>query len=109
MIRYNFICALAIVGLLTQGCVPARKFEEVAEKQEVCAKELKSLKTLKTDLESENLELASFNEQLNAATKRLVKDTTLLGKSLRMKEKQYDKIDLLNQRIQDQLEILQKI
>ena len=108
MIRYNFICALAIVGLLTQGCVPARKFEEVAEKQEVCAKELKSLKTLKTDLESENLELASFNEQLNAATKRLVKDTTLLGKSLRMKEKQYDKIDLLNQRIQDQLEILQK-
>tara|TARA_B100001093_G_scaffold105527_3_gene97851 strand:- start:2589 stop:3581 length:993 start_codon:yes stop_codon:yes gene_type:complete len=108
MIRYNFICTLAIVGLLIQGCVPARKFEEVAEKQEVCAKELKSLKTLKTDLESENLELSSFNEQLNAATKRLIKDTTLLGKSLRMKEKQYDKIDLLNQRIQDQLEILQK-
>ncbi len=108
MIRYNFICTLAIFGLLIQGCVPARKFEEVAEKQEVCAKELKSLKTLKTDLESENLELSSFNEQLNAATKRLIKDTTLLGKSLRMKEKQYDKIDLLNQRIQDQLEILQK-
>jgi chemotaxis protein MotB len=108
MIRYNFICTLAIVGLIIQGCVPARKFEEVAEKQEVCAKELKTLKTLKTDLESENLELSSFNDQLNAATKRLVKDTTLLGKSLRMKEKQYDKIDLLNQRIQDQLEILQK-
>ena len=108
MIRYNFICTIAIVGLLTQGCVPARKFEEVAEKQEVCAKELKSLKTLKTDLESENLELSSFNKQLNAATKRLIKDTTILGKSLRMKEKQYDKIDLLNQRIQDQLEILQK-
>ena len=32
----------------------------------------------------------------------------MLGKSLRMKEKQYDKIDLLNKRIQDQLELLQK-
>jgi chemotaxis protein MotB len=32
----------------------------------------------------------------------------LLGKSLRMKERQYDKIDALNVRIQDQLEDLQK-
>ena len=32
----------------------------------------------------------------------------MLGKSLRMKEKQYDKIDLLNKRIQEQLEMLQK-
>ena len=32
----------------------------------------------------------------------------MLGKSLRMKEKQYDKIDLLNKRIQEQLELLQR-
>ena len=90
------------------GCVPARKFEEISEKQEVCAGELKTLKTLKTELQTENTELESENEQLKDLTNRLIKDTTILGKSLRMKEKQYDKIDLLNKRIQDQLEMLQK-
>ena len=90
------------------GCVPARKFEEISEKQEVCAGELKTLKTLKTELQTENTELESENEHLKDLTNRLIKDTTILGKSLRMKEKQYDKIDLLNKRIQDQLEMLQK-
>jgi chemotaxis protein MotB len=91
-----------------QGCVPARKFEEVAEKQEICAQELKNLKTLRTELETENTEFKSLSDQLLEETKRLKNDTTLLGKSFRMKEKQYDKIDQLNERIQDQLAILQK-
>ena len=101
-----------LIYLLTSSfffhrCVPARKFEEISKKQEVCAGELKTLKTLKTELQTENTELESENEQLKYLTNRLIKDTTILGKSLRMKEKQYDKIDLLNKRIQDQLEMLQ--
>ncbi len=108
MIKNKIIALFVLLTILIQGCVPARKFEEVATKQEICANELKTLKTLRTKLETENTELYSSNEQLNSAIKRLKKDTNLLGKSLRMKEKQYDKIDLLNQRIQDQLEILQK-
>ena len=44
------IPSLLIFSTLFQHCVPARKFEEVAEKQEICAKELKTLKTLKTNL-----------------------------------------------------------
>tara|TARA_B100001113_G_scaffold260810_1_gene215864 strand:+ start:69 stop:1055 length:987 start_codon:yes stop_codon:yes gene_type:complete len=99
---------LFISSFFFQGCVPARKFEEISEKQEVCAGELKTLKTLKTELQTENTELESINQQLKELTSRLIKDTTILGKSLRMKEKQYDKIDLLNKRIQDQLEMLQK-
>ena len=74
----------------------------------MCAAELKTLKTLKTELQTENIELQSENQQLNDLNKRLIDDSTILGKSLRIKEKQYDKIDLLNQRIQDQLEMLQK-
>jgi chemotaxis protein MotB len=108
MIRYNGVVFLALIALIIQSCVPARKFEEVAEKQEICATELKTLKTLRTELETENTELQSSNDQLNSSINRLRKDTTLFGKSLRMKEKQYDKIDVLNQRIQDQLAILQK-
>ena len=104
----QFIPYILIFSFIVQGCVPARKFEEVAEKQEICAKELKTLKTVKTELETENTELKSNNDQLYEANKKLTKDTTLLGKSMRMKEKQYDKIEVLNQRIQEQLEILQK-
>ena len=104
----NLLSILLITIVFFQSCVPARKFEEISEKQEVCSVELKTLKTLKTELQTENTELESQNEQLNRLTKRLIKDTTMLGKSLRMKEKQYDKIDLLNKRIQDQLELLQK-
>lgn len=104
----QFITYILIFSFILQGCVPARKFEEVAEKQEICAKELKTLKTVKTELETENTELKSNNDQLYEANKKLTKDTTLLGKSMRMKEKQYDKIEVLNQRIQEQLEILQK-
>ena len=104
----HFFPYILIFSFIIQGCVPARKFEEVAEKQEICAKELKTLKTVKTELETENTELKSNNDQLYEANKKLTKDTTLLGKSMRMKEKQYDKIEVLNQRIQEQLEILQK-
>ena len=104
----QFIPYILIFSFIVQGCVPARKFEEVAEKQEICAKELKTLKTVKTELETENIELKSNNDQLYEANKKLTKDTTLLGKSMRMKEKQYDKIEVLNQRIQEQLEIFQK-
>ena len=71
------IPSLLIFSTLFQNCVPARKFEEVAEKQEICAKELKTLKTLKTELETENVELTSNNDQLFEANKRLKKDTTL--------------------------------
>ena len=94
--------------LILQACVPVKKFEEISDKQEVCAAELKTLKTLKTELQTENTELQSENQHLNDLNKRLIDDSTILGKSLRIKEKQYDKIDLLNQRIQDQLEMLQK-
>jgi len=102
-----FYCLLSVV-VIGQSCVPARKFEEVAAKQEVCAKELKTLKTLKTELETENTELQSSNDKLSFSAKQLKKDTNFLGKSLRMKEKQYDKINKLNERIQEQLEMLQK-
>jgi chemotaxis protein MotB len=106
--RNNCVAILALIVLFLQACVPARKFEEVAEKQEICAQELKTLKTLRTELETENTEFKSLNDQLLEETKQLKKDTTLLGKSFRTKEKQYEKIDQLNQRIQDQLAILQK-
>ena len=44
----NLLSILLITNIFFQSCVPARKFEEISEKQEVCAVELKTLKTLKS-------------------------------------------------------------
>ena len=40
----NLLSILLITIIFFQSCVPARKFEEISEKQEVCAVELKTLK-----------------------------------------------------------------
>lgn len=90
------------------SCVPARKYEEVESKQKKCYEDLIEVKDLATTLETENTELKSGFDQMKDQVGRLKADTTLLGKALRIKEKQYDKIDDLNQRIQDQLESLQR-
>jgi len=100
---------LSIISVLTiASCVPARKFEDVKKKQEECADELEKLKARNADLETLATEQHEKVADLNERVSKLKGDTTVLGKSLRMKERQYDKIDALNQRIQSQLEALQR-
>ncbi len=106
--KSNFILATLICSAVLFACVPARKYEELEAKQKACAEELEVLKSKSTDLEAKNNEYKAEIEKLNETTTRLKADTTLLGKSLRMKEQQYDKIDENNKRIQEQLEALQK-
>jgi len=106
--KSNVILAILILTTIVYACVPARKYEELQAKQKACAEELEVLKSKSTDLEAKNNEYKAEIEKLNETTTRLKADTTLLGKSLRMKEQQYDKIDENNKRIQEQLEALQK-
>ncbi len=101
-----FILLIALVTI--SSCVPARKYQELEAKQKECAEELENLKSKVTGLESQNTELQGLIPDLQESISRLKGDTTLLGKSLRMKEQQYDKINDLNIRIQEQLEALQK-
>lgn len=105
----NKFIAIAAVSLATiTACVPARKFEDLQKKETACADELKSVKAQNLGYETENAELKSKIDVLDKSVGRLKSDTSLLGKSLRMKERQYDKIDALNVRIQKQLEDLQR-
>ena len=101
------ILPILLIALII-SCVPARRFEDISSKQKLCAEELESLKKRSLDLETLNTELQSGYDQMKDKVTRLESDTTLLGKALRIKEKQYDKIDDLNQRIQSQLESLQQ-
>lgn len=99
---------LIITTGLLFSCVPARKFEEVKSKHEKCADENIGLRASKKELEESNTELTQANTQLEKTVMLLEKDTSLLGVSLRQKERQYDKINLLNEEIQKKLEQLKK-
>ena len=97
-----------ISAFILASCVPARKYQDLESKQKECAEELDKLKSRNADLETLATEQHEKVVDLSDRVSRLKGDTTLLGKALRMKERQYDKIDVLNQRIQSQLEALQK-
>jgi len=97
-----------ISTFILASCVPARKYQDLESKQQECSDQLDKLKSRNADLETLATEQHEKVVDLSERVSRLKGDTTLLGKSLRMKEKQYDKIDALNQRIQLQLESLQK-
>ena len=60
------------------------------------------------ELETQNTELKSSHDQMKDQVIRLKGDTTLLGKSLRIKERQYDKINELNDELIKKLEKLQE-
>ena len=96
------------LGLILSSCIPLRKYQDLESKQKECAEELDKLKSRNADLETLATEQHEKVVDLSDRISRLKGDTAVLGKSLRMKEKQYDKIDALNQRIQSQLEALQK-
>lgn len=100
--------SIVVLAATLSACVPARKFEEIEKKEAACSEELTSVKAQNLGYETANAELTSKIDVLSKSVGRLRSDTSLLGKSLRMKERQYDKIDGLNVRIQEQLEDLQR-
>lgn len=104
--KISWMLMLAIA--LMTACVPARKYEELEAKQKQCAEELEALKSKVTGLETQNTELQALIPDLQENIARLKGDTTLLGKSLRLKEQQYDKINDLNNELIAKLEKLQK-
>ena len=79
--------------ILISSCVPARKFEEVKQKRQLCEEELTAVKEQNRKLDENYKELVQKNDQLNKRLKGLLEDTTLLGNSLRMVSKNYDKLN----------------
>ncbi|MBN4062061.1 MAG: hypothetical protein COA57_01405 [Flavobacteriales bacterium] len=88
------IAALLIFFLFS--CVPARQFEELKEKQRKCADERNVLSAQNKELETKVTELTAELSDLKKQRKLLVRDTLMLGNSLRKMTLQYDKINTLN-------------
>jgi chemotaxis protein MotB len=92
-----FLPFLAV--LVFTSCVPNRKFVDVSNKQEACEKENEQLRT-----ENERLttDVNEFSNKLSVADRKieaLKSDTAVMGNSLRILRKQYDKINALNDQL----------
>lgn len=75
------------------ACVPAKKFEEVKSKKELCEEQREALKEQNRKLDEQFTEVNDKYQDLMKRAKLLKTDTTVLGKSLRQMTKNYDKLN----------------
>lgn len=86
-----------IIPILTvafaAACVPAKKFEDLKSKKEICEEQRAALKEQNRQLDEE---LTETKERLSEVEKRhnaLKQDTTVQGRSLRVMTKNYDNLN----------------
>ncbi len=84
----SFILALLIVS----GCVPARKYEELAERREDCESRNQELREENESLFTQNNELTNLRDQLEQQLEQLKKDTTETGVRQRRLQSNYDRL-----------------
>ncbi|MBS1650723.1 MAG: OmpA family protein [Bacteroidetes bacterium] len=99
----NVLFKAFILLLFLAACVPARKMEELQEKQKACETDLAAAKKSAQENEaklSELKEQMTKNEKENVGLKR---DTGIIGSSYRNLTGKYDKLDQLNQSLMDRL------
>lgn len=90
------IIAVALVTALSVSCVPVRKYEEVKGNSKECDDELEKFKAKTVNLETTNKDLTANITKAKQEIEGLNSDTTILGRSLRTMQIQYDKINRLN-------------
>lgn len=88
----NLILGIVAMAFIT-SCVPARKFEEVKKKRDLCEEERVALKEQNRKLDEEFTELNQEHQKLNKRYDGLVQDTNVMGTSLRLMTKNYDKLN----------------
>lgn len=96
---HSKLVVLMLTIFMLASCVPNRKFMDVSQKQEMAERENEQLR-----LQNEKLttEVNEFNTKYNVSERKidaLKSDTAVLGNSLRILRKQYDKINALNDQL----------
>ena len=87
----NIIVLVLLLGLFS--CVPARKFEEMKSKKEICEEQRAALQEKARVLEEQMTETSERLEELERRNTALEMDTAIIGKSLRLMTHNYDKLN----------------
>lgn len=99
----RYYALVAVCSTVLFACVPQRKLEEEKAKRENCEKELAALKTSGADCETRATELKSKLEDIEKQIVGLRKDTAIIGSNYRNLTVKYDKLNQINDQLQDKL------
>jgi len=93
MKNIKYLAPLAIVLVYFVSCVPARQFEELKEKEKKCAQELAEIKGNSLNCSTKLTECENDVQLLKRKLSNLQNDTMVMGNSIRLLTKNYDKLN----------------
>lgn len=88
-----FLAPAAFILIYLSSCVPARQYEELKEKEKKCAQELSEMKTGSLNCSTKLTECENDAQILKRKVSNLQNDTMVMGNSLRLLTKNYDKLN----------------
>ncbi|WP_343637301.1 OmpA family protein [Fluviicola sp.] len=94
---------IALIGALT-ACVPAKKYNELLEREKVCSEELSKYKASSIENEGKAKDLQIMVDQFRKDIVTLKKDTLELGSNLRFLQSQYDLMVAQNEAYEQKLD-----
>ncbi len=95
------ILGVSVIALFFTSCVPARKYEELQNRQKKCDAELQATRTAFMELENKNNELNAQFADMQKRMAALQHDTAIQGMSLRQLTENYNNINKTYQLLLD--------
>lgn len=102
--KYTQIVSTVILSVSLFACVPAKKYNELVEREKKCSEELEQFKSSSLKNEALSKELNARLQVLNTDVNQLKSDTTRLGNSYRYLQTEYDKMVMQNMTYERKLE-----
>jgi chemotaxis protein MotB len=99
---YKGITSLLIIGVLG-ACVPSKKYNELLEREKVCAEELTKYKNSSLDFEGKFKDLDARYAVLNQEVETLKQDTSEISGKYRQLRAIYDKIIDQNEQLENNI------
>lgn len=96
----KFISTAILLLTLFTACVPAKKYNELLEKEKLCSEELDKYKTSALNNEALVAELKSKSDLLSGQVIQLKADTSLMGNKYRTLKAKYDRLAALNETLE---------
>lgn len=93
--------SVVIIGLLVLGaCVPAKKYNDLVEREKKCSEELEMYKTNALNYEGKAKDLEARYDVMKTDVEKLKADTTRIGNEYRILQTQYDKMVVQNESLE---------
>lgn len=93
---------------LLSACVPAKKYNDLLEREKTCAQELEKYKTSSLDFEGKATDYMKRYDVLTKEVNTLKQDTARMGQEFRLLQMQYKKVDLENKALEAQFDTYRK-